>query len=91
MTHFGSISRPLVAYFEHALARGDDYLDVEVTYNLEYDEVSIDDVTHDGQSIETTVEEDNILYQIACDLSCEAFIDAQASYGDYLADLRRDD
>lgn len=72
--------------FEYELERGDDLIYVEVVYATDGDEVWLEEV----RGADTTPEEDTALLAYAKDHVDEDLIDAAASYGDYLYDLRRD-
>jgi hypothetical protein len=76
--------------FEYELERDDETLYVEVTYATDGDEVWLESVQYDGGELNTTAEEDARLLAQAKDNVSEDLIDAAASYGDYLYDLRRD-
>jgi len=77
-------------YFDYLLARETEDLEVEVGYTVDDDEVMLESVQHNGVELETTEAEDRELYDYALDDAQEALAGAQADYGDYLRDSRRD-
>ena len=77
-------------YFDYELERGDEYLDVEVTYAFDGGDVSLESVLHDGKELDTTDAEDRALLAYARERCHEDIADAAADYGDYLRDLRQD-
>jgi len=77
-------------YFDYELERGEDTLAVEVEYSTEDGDTYIESVLHNGKEIETTGDEDRELLAAALVNVDEDLIDAEADYGDYLRDLRRD-
>lgn len=83
--------RPFTATFEYDLERLGDYLLVEVTYGCDDGDVYLDSVRYDGQELPTTYAEDNEMLEEAKERLSEDMADAEADYGDYLYDLRRDE
>ena len=77
-------------YFDYDLERGDECLPIEVAYCFEDDEVYLDSVTFDGKEITTTPEEDKELIAQAYERLNEDLASAEADYGDYLHDMRRE-
>lgn len=77
-------------YFDYELERDGDFLEVEVAYSVDDDDLSLESVKHNGREIDTTGDEDRELLCCASERVGEDLIDAEASYGDYLYDLRRD-
>jgi hypothetical protein len=77
-------------YFDYDLERDGKFLEVEVGYTVDDDEVMLESVKHNGVEIETTEAEDNELYDHALDQVSEDMINAEADYGDYLRDSARD-
>jgi Ni,Fe-hydrogenase III component G len=77
-------------YFDYLLEREDEDLEIEVAYTVDDDEVMLQSVTHNGVELETTEAEDRELYGYALEEAQEALAGAQADYGDYLRDSRRD-
>ena len=82
---------PHIFYFDYELEREEENLEVEVAYTYEDGEIRLDAVKYGGREIETTYEEDDELVAHAYARLSEDLIDAEASYGDYLYDMRRDD
>jgi hypothetical protein len=77
-------------YFDYDLERGDECLPIEVAYCLEDGEVYLDSVKFDGKEITTTPEEDKELIAHAYERLSEDVASAEADYGDYLSDMRRE-
>jgi hypothetical protein len=77
-------------YFDYDLERDGEFLEVEVAYFVDDDEVMMQSVTHNGIELEITEAEDRELYDHALERASEDMIDAQADYGDYIRDSRRD-
>ena len=77
-------------YFDYDLERDGKFLEVEVAYFVDDDEVMMQSVTHNGIELEITEAEDRELYDHALGRVSEDIIDAQADYGDYLRDSARD-
>ena len=77
-------------YFDYDLERGDECLPVEVAYCVEDDEVYLESVKHNGGELPTTEEEDNKLIAHAYECLSEDLASADADYGDYLHDMRRE-
>jgi len=77
--------------FEHTITRGDDEFYVEVGYIAVGRDVEIDSVQLDGADFPTTPAEDAEILAACFDRVDEDWYDAQAAYGDYLADLRAED
>lgn len=77
-------------YFDYDLERDGKFLEVEVAYTVDDDEVMLVSVRHNGAELETTEAEDRELYDHALDQVSEDMINAQADYGDYLRDSARD-
>ena len=77
-------------WFDHTLERDGEFLEVEVAYAVDDDEVMLESVQHNGVDIETTEAEDRELYDYALDQVSEDMINAEADYGDYLRDSNRD-
>ena len=77
-------------YFDYDLERDGKFLEVEVAYIVDDDEVMLVSVHHNGVKLETTEAEDRELYDYALGEAEEALIGAQADYGDYLRDSARD-
>ena len=77
-------------YFDYDLERDGEFLEIEVAYSVDDDEVVLESVSHNGVEIETTEAEDRELYDHALGRVSEDMIDAQADYGDYIRDSRRD-
>ena len=77
-------------YFDHTLERDGEFLEVEVAYTVDDDEVMLQSVQHNGVDLETTEAEDRELYDYALEDAQEALAGAQADYGDYLRDSARD-
>jgi hypothetical protein len=77
-------------YFDYDLERDGEFLEVEVAYIVDDDEVMMQSVTHNGIELEITEAEDRELYDHALERASEDMIDAQADYGDYIRDSRRD-
>lgn len=82
--------RPHKFYFDYELERGDDLLEVEVTYTIDGSDVQLESVTHNGQELVTSTEEDKELLNAAVDRANDDYEDAEASYGDYVYESRRD-
>jgi hypothetical protein len=83
-------SRPQLFYFDYDLERGDECLPIEVAYCLEDGEVYLDTVEYNGADLPTTAEEDNKLIAQAYERLNEDVANAEADYGDYLSDMRRE-
>jgi hypothetical protein len=83
-------NRHHIFYFDYDLERDGEFLEVAVAYSVDDDEVMLESVSHNGVEIETTEAEDRELYDYALDDAQEALAGAQADYGDYLRDSRRD-
>lgn len=81
---------PHTFYFDYDLERGDECLPIEVAYCLEDGEVYLDSVKFDGKEITTTREEDKELIAHAYECLGEDLASAEADYGDYLYDMRRE-
>lgn len=81
---------PHTFYYDYDLERGDECLPVEVTYVFEDESIWIESVKHNGVELETTEEEDRELRDYAYEQVNEDMMDAEADYGDYLHDMRRD-
>lgn len=79
-----------VFHFDYDLDRGEETLSLEVTYSYDGGEVTLDSVRCGGREMETTLAEDLILLSYAQDCLTEDLINAEADYGDYLYDMRRD-
>jgi len=77
-------------YFDYELERGEDTLAVEVEYSYDGGDIGLESVLYDGRELTTTEEEDRLLIAHAVERVNEDLIDAEADYGDYLRDLRRD-
>jgi hypothetical protein len=77
-------------YFDYDLERDGEFLEVEVAYIVDDDEVMMQSVTHNGIELEITEAEDRELYDHALGRASEDMSDAEADYGDYLRDSRRD-
>ena len=77
-------------YFDYDLERDGEFLEVEVAYIVDDDEVMINFVRHNGIELEITEAEDRELYDHTLGRVSEDMIDAQADYGDYLRDSARD-
>lgn len=77
-------------WFDHTLERDGEFLEVEVAYAVDDDEVMLESVQHNGVDIETTEAEDKELYDYALEQAQEDLIGAEADYGDYLRDSARD-
>ena len=84
------ISRHHTFYFDYDLERDTENLEVAVAYSVDDDEVMLESVSHNGVEIETTEAEDRELLQHAFEQVDEDMINAQADYGDYIRDSRRD-
>jgi len=76
--------------FRYDLERDGETFELEVGYATDGDEVWLEFVYFEGSEFPTTIEEDATLLTYAKDHVDEDLIDAAASYGDYLYDLRRD-
>lgn len=85
-----SYARPSTFYFDYELEREDDLLEVEVTYKYDDGDVYIDAVEYKGKDLPTTKAEDDRLLNEAKERLSEDLQDAEADYGDYLYDSRRD-
>lgn len=83
-------NRHHIFYFDHTLERDGEFLEVEVAYTVDDDEVMLESVQHNGVDLETTEAEDKELYDYALEDAQEALAGAQADYGDYLRDSARD-
>ena len=77
-------------YFDYDLERGDECLPIEVAYCLEDEEVYLDTVEYNGADLPTTAEEDKELLAYAYERLNEDVANAEADYGDYLRDMRRE-
>ena len=77
-------------HFDYDLEREEENMEVEVAYCFEDDEVYLDSVKFDGKEIKTTREEDNELIAHAYECLGEDLASAEADYGDYLYDMRRE-
>lgn len=77
-------------YFDYDLERDDETITVEVTYEVEDDDLYIESVQYEGREIETTPEEDTLLINYARERVGEDMVDAESGYGDYLYEMRRD-
>ena len=75
-------------YFDYELERNGEYIEVEVTYALDGDDLSLESVLHEGKEIDTTEDEDRAMLNYASERVHEDLIDAEADYGDYVNDLR---
>ena len=82
--------RPHTFYFDYDLERGDECLLVEVSYTIDDDDLCIQSVQYNGAELETSTAEDEELLNEARLRVNEDMADAEADYGDYLYDLRRD-
>ncbi len=78
-------------YFDYEIDRGEETIEVEVTYEVEDGDLWIEDVRYEGRSIETTPEEDKVLLEHARERVSEDMIDAEADYGDYRYEMSRED
>ena len=81
---------PHTFYFDYDLERGEENLEVEVAYTYEDGEICLDAVKYGGREIATTREEDNELIAHAYEYLGEDLASAEADYGDYLSDMRRE-
>ena len=77
-------------YFDYELERGEDILEIEVTYSIDEDDLSLESVRYNGRELETTGDEDREILAYASERVNDDMADAEASYGDYLYDMRRD-
>ena len=77
-------------WFDHTLERDGEFLEVEVAYAVDDDEVMLQSVRYIGAELETTEAEDRELYTHALERAEEDLIGAEADYGDYLRDSARD-
>lgn len=77
-------------YFDYDLERDDETITVEVTYEVEDDDLYIESVQYEGREIDTTPEEDTLLLNYARERVDEDMVDAESGYGDYLYEMRRD-
>lgn len=77
-------------YFYYELERGEETIEVEVTYGVEDGDLWIEDVQFEGRSIETTPEEDKAMLELAHERVSDDMVDAESGYGDYLYEMRRD-
>lgn len=77
-------------YFDYDLERDDETITVEVTYEVEDDDLYIESVQYEGREIDTTPEEDTLLFNYARERVDEDMVDAESDYGDYLYEMRRD-
>jgi hypothetical protein len=77
-------------YFTYELERGEETLEVEVGYGFEDGDVGLESVLYNGQELETTEAEDMELHCCAVERANDDVMDAEADYGDYLRDMRRD-
>lgn len=77
-------------WFDHILERDGEFLEVEVAYTVDDDELMLESVRYMGAELETTEAEDKELYDYALDQVSEDMINAEADYGDYLRDSARD-
>ena len=84
------INRHHTFYFDYDLEREGKFLEIEVGYTVDDDEVVLESVSHNGVDLETTEAEDKELYAYALEQAEEDLIGAQADYGDYLRDSQRD-
>lgn len=82
--------RPHTFYFDYDLERDGEFLEVEVAYTIDDDDLWLDSVRYDGQELPTTDAEDRELLNHARERVNEDMADAEADYGDYLYDLRRE-
>jgi hypothetical protein len=85
-----SYARSSTFYFDYELERDEDILVVEVTYKYDGGDVYIDAVEHNGKELLTTRAEDDQLLNEAKERLSEDLQDAEADYGDYVYDSRRD-
>lgn len=85
-----SYARPSTFYFDYELERDEDILEVEVTYKYDDGDVYIDAVEHNGKELPTTKAEDDRLLNEAKERLDEDIQSAEADYGDYVYDSRRD-
>lgn len=80
--------------FYFTITRNEDDVDILVEYQAtkEFGDVDIDiiSVTLDGDEIETTEAEDKAIIEACFERVDEDFMDAEADYGDYLHDMRRE-
>jgi hypothetical protein len=83
--------RPRSLYFDFTLEREEQDLEVEVTYTVDDEDLCIESVKHEGREIDITDAEDKLLLDHASDRAYEDMADADASYGDFLCDLERDE
>lgn len=81
---------PHTFYFDYELERNGELLEVEVSYVVEDDDLWLDSIRFEGKELETTGDEDREIFAHASERVNEDLIDAEADYGDYLYDLRRD-
>ena len=75
-------------YFDYELERDGEYIEVEVTYAVDGDDLSLESVLHEGKEINTSADEDKALLEYASERVHEDMIDAEADYGDYVNDMR---
>tara|TARA_R110000822_G_scaffold44489_9_gene119319 strand:- start:410 stop:694 length:285 start_codon:yes stop_codon:yes gene_type:complete len=77
--------------FDYELDRDGDTIEVEVIADIDYGDVSITSVKHNGREIPTSPDEDKELQSHAFDSADEAAADAEADYGDWRADIQREE
>ena len=79
------------ASFEYTIEREDISADVTVTYYAYNDgDIDIEAITYEGNDFETTSAEDDAIRQACFDRVEEDRIDHEASYGDYVYEMRRE-
>lgn len=83
----------MICEFEHILSRGDEDIEVIVTYSAikVFGEVDVDILSiidENGADVETTHDEDRDLFRICFERVDLDFEDDEASRGDYLRDMR---
>ena len=90
MNGYGAYSGRYTLHFDYELERGDETWEVEVIYETDGDDLQIEDVRHNGYSVETTDAEDIAIIKYARERVSEDIMDAEAAYGDYRYDTRED-
>jgi hypothetical protein len=85
-----SYARPSTFYFDYELERDEESLEVEVTYKYDDGDIYIDAVEYKGKELLITQAEEDRLLNEAKERLDEDLHDAEADYGDYLYDSRRD-
>ena len=75
-------------YFDYELERDGEYIEVEVTYAVDGDDLSLESVLHEGKEIDTSADEDKALLEYVSERVHEDMSDAEADYGDYVNDMR---